>query len=83
MADVNITSIKPKMGRPRKYFNEDEIKSKNKETSLKYNKEHAELLRQQNKDYYIRKNYIEKQTKTKYNTTYSQMYGVNQTGISI
>ena len=61
-------------GRPRKYLVE-ESPTKYKENVLKYNKMHAEELRHQSRDNYIRKNYIEKQTPKKYNTLYNQMYG--------
>lgn len=49
------TIIKPKgRGRPRKYLME-ESKTKYKENALKYNKEHAEILRKQNRENYARK----------------------------
>lgn len=61
-------------GRPRKYLAE-ESETKYKENVLKYNKIHAEKLRLQSRENYIRKNYIENQKPKKYNTLYNQMYG--------
>lgn len=62
-------------GRPRKYATKEEYIEKSKENMAKYKKEHAEALRQQNKEYYIRKNYLNNQIRSKYHTTYSEMYG--------
>ena len=61
-------------GRPRKYLLE-ESKTKYRENALKYNKEHAAELREQAKENYVRKTYINNQKQPKYHTAYSEMYG--------
>lgn len=80
--DLNETILNKRgRGRPRKYFTEEEAKEKWRENVIKNNKNNAEQLRQQNKENYIRKTYIENQSPRKYNTVYSQMYGT--AGITI
>ena len=74
-------TLKRGRGRPRIYATEEEYKEKSKQKVIKYNKEHAEKIRLQNKENYIRKNYLDKQVRGKYNTAYSEMYGT--TAISI